>query len=154
MAVFSSISTLPTPPPPQEKPITIEGISEFWFLILALVSIVAYLVRLEMGVMANRDRLRKIEDETLPAFNKDLDSIETNLESRLQEARAVFAVELKTALESQKDFIQSRFDVLLEKLSTRDSAIAALKEQSDRQGQELREMNGYRKYLERHNSTD
>lgn len=154
MLISTTTSPPAYPPPEQDKPITIEGISEFWFLIVALVSIVAYLVRLEIGVSTNRDRLAKVEDEVIPAINKDLVSVEANIENRIKEARAVFSVELQSALDAQKVFIQSRFDLILEKLSSRDTAIADLKEQSSRQGQELREMHGYCKRVDRLISKD
>ena len=152
--LLSTTTQPPTQESDTENPITVEGISEFWFLILALVSIVAFLVRLKLEVSENKERLKKIENEMIPVINKDLDLTKASIDSRLQDTRGLFAVELKSALQSQREFIQSRFDLILEKLSSRDSTISALKEQADRQGKELREITGYRKYMEKDRTTD
>lgn len=152
MALLTTTAQQPYPPP--EKPITIEGLSEFWFLIMALVSIVAFLVRLEFGVSSGKDRLSKIEDESLPTIHREIELVESNIESRITEAKAVFSKELNNALDNHKIFLQSRFDLLLEKLSTRDAAIADLKEQANRQGREIREMHGYCQHVEKIISKD
>jgi hypothetical protein len=126
-----------------EKPITIDAINDVWFLVVALIAVVAYCVRVELGVKDCQSRLNKVENEVIPGLRKELADVELHFESTLQEAKRMFATELRNALDAQRDFIAGQTNVILEKISN-------IKEQSDRQGREIREFNGMLACQKRH----
>lgn len=58
----------------------------------------------------------------------------------MQAAKATVTQDIQTALLSQRDFISAQIALILEKLNTRDTQLQNLKEQTDRQGAELRRL--------------
>jgi hypothetical protein len=117
------------------KPITVDAINDVWFLIVALVGIVAYCVRIEFGVRNCESRVQKLECETVPGLRREMADVEADFESTLKEAKRMFKIELREALEAQKTFIEAQTAIVLEKISN-------IKDQTDRQGREIREFNG------------
>lgn len=118
-----------------QKPITIDALNDIWFLALALIAVVAYCVRIELGVKNAETRINRLENETIPGIRAELADIEAHFESTLHEAKKVFASELASALTSQREFIAGQTALILEKISN-------VKEQTDRQGRELRQFSG------------
>lgn len=119
-----------------EQPITIEAINDIWFLIVAGVAVIAYCVRLELNVKEADRRLERLENEILPEIKREIANVQMETEKMTLEARRYCGMEFKTALDSQREFIAGQVALILEKVSN-------VKEQSDRQGKEIREMRGY-----------
>jgi hypothetical protein len=123
-------------------PITVESLSQFWFLAIAGVAIVAYLVRLEMGVKAGTARLTELEHE-IESCKARITSFDDRCILHHGTLHSIVAEEIKRNMESQQAFLSSKIDLLLEKLNARDAQIASLKEQVNRQGADIREIEGY-----------
>lgn len=138
-------------PPSQPRPITVELLSEVWFIGLAVVAIVAYVVRLELGVKDTRQRIDTVTEEVLPELRHSVTIAETKAEGRLRDLHRSITAEIHTSLSTQQGFISSQVELILEKLNSRDTAIANIKEQVNRQGADIRELEGYIKYGTRSN---
>jgi len=122
--------------------ITVEAINDIWFLLLALVAVIAYCVRIELGVKDVEKRVTKVEDESIPSLRRETKEMEIDIEKTMIEARRTCGGEFNAAIESQREFILGQTAVILEKISN-------IKEQSDRQGAELRELRGYLRVKEK-----
>jgi outer membrane murein-binding lipoprotein Lpp len=122
-----------------EQPITVEAINDIWFLIVALAAVVAYCVRVELSVQNCDRRINRIET--------DVRELESDFEDSLAEVRKAFSAELQAALESQREFIAGQTALILEKIHN-------IKEQTDRQGKELREVGGLLSYKRHHNDLE
>ncbi len=147
---MSSQQQYSSQPPNQPQPITVELLPEIWFIGLAIVAIVAYLVKLELGVKDNRSRIEEIDEDVLPEIRRTVTTLESRNESRIKEMHGSISAEIHASLNTQQHFISSQFELILEKLNSRDAAIANLKEQINRQGADIREIEGHVKYWEHH----
>ena len=125
---------------PVEKPITLEFLNDWWFLLLAIASIVAYLVRLEVGVSGNKEAVKKLTDAELPLMKQSCVICKAEVDSKLHSNKTTFSAEIQNALVAQREFISAQIALVLEKLNMRDAQIQNLKEQTDRQGAELRKL--------------
>lgn len=126
-----------------DQPITVETLNDIWFLVVALVAVVAYCVRVELSVQNCDRRINRIETEVVPALRHDVRELESDFEDSLAEVKKAFSAELQAALESQRDFIAGQTALILEKIHN-------IKEQTDRQGKELREVGGLLSYQKHH----
>lgn len=125
---------------PAEKPITIEFLNDWWFLLLAIASIVAYLVRLEVGVSGNKEAVKKLTDAELPLMKQGCVICKAEVETKIHSNKATFSAEIQSALIAQREFISAQIALVLEKLNTRDTQIQSLKEQTERQGTDIRKL--------------
>lgn len=126
-----------------EKPITVEFLNDWWFLLLALGSVVAYLVRLEVGVNSNKESTSRIINTDLPLMRQSCSNCKAEVEMKLAANRQAFTAEIQNALVGQREFIANQIALVLEKLNTRDSQMLNLKEQTDRQGAEIRRLSNH-----------
>lgn len=136
--------------PANSMPITVESLSEFWFLAITGVAVIAYLVKLELGVKSNREQLDLVANAELPKLEKGLAELDIRYQHKLEENHRFISTEIQTALLSQQNFLSSQVEIILEKLNSRDAAIANLKEQLNRQGNDIREIEGHLKYQTHH----
>jgi len=120
---------------PSGRAITVEAINDIWFLLVALVAVIVYCVRIEVSVKDLQRRIQKVEEESIPELHREIREVEMVIEKTMTEARRVCGVEFHAAIASQREFIEGQTALVLEK-------IANIKEQTDRQGREMREFGG------------
>jgi hypothetical protein len=147
MSSTSQSTDRPPDYPPNRQPITIDIISELWFLILAGIFVVGYFVRLELGVKGNRERIDMLNQCELPKMQSEHEGIEARIERRIEALHHELSKEIQVGMESQHIRLSAQLDLILEKLNSRDGVIAGIKDQLNRQGNDIRELGGFGKYM-------